>query len=488
MPAAAFASASANKSSNASKTTSRPSSVPNTHLPDTSAERRLAAPGPALPLLPLQRKLSIGAASDPLESEADAIANKVMSGGNIPAASTSPSQTLCRKCACEASGQTCAKCEEEKKQSLQRKVATSASATADHAEAPPIVHDVLRSPGQPLDGGTRSFMESRFGYDLTHVRVHTDGRAAASARAVQAMAYTSGRNIVFDSGRYQPHNRGDSLLAHELAHVIQQSSGEHPLRRKLAVLNPDAPIADPTGKGLKQSNAATIGNYLGTLCAGGAVKVDAASGQVDISSSFCNPAPVAPDFIGPPAPSASNTGTQTGCGCICDIVTSKNQWKISVDDNSWPHTDFDDHGAALGNKPGGSGGTVTAPSPNSTKLWGAETVSGKETDIDPWLVLGHELCGHAWMGNTGSHAADEASPRGEGGHQETVKRENLLRAEHGMEARGSFKDPNCGESFFRDKANPAPVNWSSYWSKCQAWRDAFNKANGTNFKMTDRIP
>lgn len=92
------------------------------------------------------------------------------------------------------------------------------------------------------------------------------------------------------------------------------------------------------------------------------------------------------------------------------------------------------------------------------------------------------------MGNTGSHAADVASPRGEGGHQETVKRENLLRAEHGIEARGSFKDPNCGESFFRDKASPATVNWSSSWATCKAWRDAYNKAHGTSYTMKDKIP
>jgi hypothetical protein len=320
------------------------------------------------------------------------------------------------------------------------------------------------------------------------VRVHTDGRAAASARAVQAIAYTSGHNIVFDSGRYQPHNTGDSLLAHELTHVIQQGSGADQLQRKLAVVSPSDPIPDPTGKGLKQTNADTIQNYLGTICAGGAVKVDGASGQVNVSSSFCSPAAVPPDFIGPPTPSAKNTGTANGCGCICDIAGSANQWKITVDDNNWPHTDFDDEDGALGKKPGGTGGTVTAPSPNSTKLWGAGTVSGKETNIDPWLVLGHELCGHAWMGNTGSHAADQASPRGEGGHQETVKRENLIRGEHGIEARGSFKDPNCGESFFRDKANPATVNWSSSWARCKAWRDAYNKAHGTTYTMADKIP
>src|SRR5262249_33693260 len=69
---------------------------------------------------------------------------------------------------------------------------------------PPIVEEVLNSPGKPLDAATRQLMESRFGHDFSHVRVHTDAKAAASARAVNAQAYTVGRDIVFGQGRYQP--------------------------------------------------------------------------------------------------------------------------------------------------------------------------------------------------------------------------------------------------------------------------------------------
>lgn len=89
--------------------------------------------------------------------------------------------------------------------------------------APPTVHEVLRSPGYSLDGGIRDVMESHFGHDFGLVRVHTDRRAAESARAVSARAYTVGRHIVFDSGEYQPHTlEGRHLLAHELTHVLQQ--------------------------------------------------------------------------------------------------------------------------------------------------------------------------------------------------------------------------------------------------------------------------
>lgn len=99
--------------------------------------------------------------------------------------------------------------------------------------APPIVHEVLRSHGQPLDAATRAFMEPRLGYDFSHVQVHADAKAAQSARAVNARAYTVGPNVVFADGQYAPHSpEGRRLLAHELTHVVHQDTGT--LRRQPA--------------------------------------------------------------------------------------------------------------------------------------------------------------------------------------------------------------------------------------------------------------
>jgi hypothetical protein len=93
------------------------------------------------------------------------------------------------------------------------------------SEVPPIVHDVLRSPGQPLDATTRAFMEPRFGHDFSQVRVHADTRAAESAGAVNALAYTVGRDVVFGAGQFAPQtSAGSKLMAHELTHVLQQKS------------------------------------------------------------------------------------------------------------------------------------------------------------------------------------------------------------------------------------------------------------------------
>ena len=87
------------------------------------------------------------------------------------------------------------------------------------------VADVLRSPGRPLDGETRVFMESRFDHDFSRVRVHADEQASRSATDVNARAYTVGQNIVFRSGHYSPHSEpGRRLLAHELTHVVQQNA------------------------------------------------------------------------------------------------------------------------------------------------------------------------------------------------------------------------------------------------------------------------
>jgi len=89
--------------------------------------------------------------------------------------------------------------------------------------APPIVHEALRSSGRPLDPSTRSVMEPRFEYDFSRVRVHTGAKAAESARAVNALAFTVGSDIVFGNGLYAPDTaNGRKILAHELTHVVQQ--------------------------------------------------------------------------------------------------------------------------------------------------------------------------------------------------------------------------------------------------------------------------
>jgi hypothetical protein len=174
------------------------------------------------PPLPIQTKLTINSPGDSYEQEADQVAGKVM---------RMPEPAVQRTCAC---GGTCPDCKKAHEGAApggakhDEHIQTKRSGTAmpGKTTAPDIVHEVLRSPGQPLDSVARSFMEPRFGHDFGKVRVHYDGKASSSAKAVQARAYTVGHNIVFGEGQYSMgSDAGKSLLAHELTHVIQQQNG-----------------------------------------------------------------------------------------------------------------------------------------------------------------------------------------------------------------------------------------------------------------------
>jgi hypothetical protein len=169
----------------------------------------------------LQAKLVVGAVNDPLEREADRAAEQVM-GQSQPGPDLSAGAVrLNRKCSsCEA---------EEDEGQVQRMPGAKRCAGG---AAPSLVSEVLRSPGQPLDAGTRAFFEPRFGRDFSGVRVHTDEQAAESARSVGARAYTVANRVVFDRGEYSPTARGRHLLAHELAHTLQQSGATQTLRRQ----------------------------------------------------------------------------------------------------------------------------------------------------------------------------------------------------------------------------------------------------------------
>jgi hypothetical protein len=161
------------------------------------------------PHLQVRPHPSVNTPGDIHEQHADRVADQVM---RMP----EPLQ----RCAC---GGGCPACQ---RQAVQRR-------GLEPGVAVPIVDDVLRSPGQPLDAEARGFMESRFGYDFSRVRVHADAKAASSSRAVNALAYTVGEHVVFAADRYRPGtSSGKRLIAHELAHVVQQSKGPVVLQRQ----------------------------------------------------------------------------------------------------------------------------------------------------------------------------------------------------------------------------------------------------------------
>lgn len=141
----------------------------------------------------LQTKLKINTPGDRYEQEADRVAERVVASKPMQAP-------------------------HEGKAQVQRK-------SISDAQTAPVADNFIQNlgPGQPLDTATRAFFEPRFGHDFSHVRVHSDARAAEAARAVNARAFTVGRDVVFGMAQYQPESTaGRQLLAHEMAHVMQQ--------------------------------------------------------------------------------------------------------------------------------------------------------------------------------------------------------------------------------------------------------------------------
>ena len=172
---------------------------------------------------------------------------------------------LQRKCACGTHAPGSGECPDCARKRLQRKGVSDAAP----AQVPRAVHDVLDSSGRSLDAAVRGWMEPRFGSDFSQVRVHDDGKAAESARAVGALAYAVGNHIVFDTHQYAPGTAtGRHLLAHELAHTLQDP-GATDMHASLAIGSPgDATelaadhAADAVTRGERASLAATHGGVV----------------------------------------------------------------------------------------------------------------------------------------------------------------------------------------------------------------------------------
>jgi hypothetical protein len=148
--------------------------------------------------LSLQTKLTVNQPRDQYEQEADRVAERVMSGKSV--------------------------------NGLSSLGADSAGHRDVTRTAPAIVHEALQTGGQHLDAKTHRLMGQRFGHDFGRVRIHTDAKATESARALHADAYAVGEDVVFAAGRYAPvTNTGQKLLAHELAHVVQQNATRLPV-------------------------------------------------------------------------------------------------------------------------------------------------------------------------------------------------------------------------------------------------------------------
>jgi hypothetical protein len=174
----------------------------------------------------LQRKLAIGASNDPLEQEADRVADQVRAASEHLGVSSAPPR-------------------------IQR---FTGQMTEGVGTAPASVERVLSSPGRPLDPAIQKDMGQRFNHDFSRVRVHTDTEAGRSARDISANAYTMGQNIVFGTGQFAPEtHKGRSLIAHELTHVMQQRTVN-----SLSLIQRDLVYGDAYPRSYKDDSAETL--------------------------------------------------------------------------------------------------------------------------------------------------------------------------------------------------------------------------------------
>ena len=166
------------------------------------------------PLHFFQPKLSVNKLDDIYEKEADAMADKVM---RMPISNNEDS--FFKPSVISSVQRKCTHCEEEE---IQRKDNIDDNLTSGNNFESYIGN--LNSGGNTISKKTKDFFEPRFGYDFSDVKIHNNTSAARSAQSINALAYTTGNNIVFNENQYSPEtDSGKRLLAHELTHVIQQN-------------------------------------------------------------------------------------------------------------------------------------------------------------------------------------------------------------------------------------------------------------------------
>lgn len=181
----------------------------------------------------IQTKLAIAQPNDKYEQEADRVADQLMrmpEPDSVASRITHPGQIpvvqrVCSQCEDNLQRQAeVTKDDEEEGQIIQAQENSGQAANVTPTLETQL--NINKGSGQPLPEQTRTFMESRFKHDFSQVRIHTDARASESAEDLSALAYTLGNNIVFGKGQFAPNTReGRRLLAHELAHTVQQEQG-----------------------------------------------------------------------------------------------------------------------------------------------------------------------------------------------------------------------------------------------------------------------
>lgn len=328
--------------------------------------------------------------------------------------------------------------------------------------------------GRSLPDSVRYYFEPRFGHDFGGVRLHTDERAAKSAEAMGASAYTYGSDVFFGKGQYEPNSRsGRALLAHELTHVVQQASTREArgmVQRAITVQNPGSQAPNPPPAvaaaaaaavgvpGLSaailatQTNALMVQGWVDQLCASGGWTVNAVSGVIDTPTrgTFCGARPT--------RGSAHHTtsGAPTSCGCLCELTapgaTDVHIHVADVFTVGGVTTDVNAAGEGVQVPPfaGHPEHNVGISGLEAVGIRGAGDTSplagaGRAQTLrdPPWIIFGHEVCGHSRLHTAFAPFGHVQSPEGD---QSATDIENRVRREHSTVAssfgirRGTFND------------------------------------------------
>lgn len=309
----------------------------------------------------------------------------------------------CPRCRPAVLQRKCAPCEDEASASTIRREADGGAAAA-----PDTAHAAraAQQGGAPLSASQRAFFEPRLGRDLGHVRLHTGGTAAAGAQAVQARAYTLGRDIVFGAGEYAPHTpAGQRLLAHELVHVLQQGGAPQAVQRTLKV---DAAASDDP-----KTAISTIKPLVTALCPDFDI---AAGGEVLPNKGS--------DCAGFRFGALSKGKQKVGCCCLCTMTAAPDAWRIVVTTKEAPTTD---EAAKQVSMPPTAG-----PSAPALSYWTAK----QTVQALPFAeAFGHELCGHAALMQIKAHPDSNGANTDRAYsdvHDPTVRIENALATEMGL--------------------------------------------------------
>jgi len=410
----------------------------------------------------IQAKLTIGQPNDKYEQEADRIADQVMRMPEPKGSLVNGHSSLVQRQA-GCTGSTCNEEEEpiqtkpigyqitpldyvqRQEESIpeeeEEKEEEPVQAKSLTSKAPPVTSGLqsqiqsMKGGGQPLPDSTRAFFESRFDRDFSQVRVHIDGIAAEAAKSVNASAFTFGKDVVFDDWQYSPETvKGRQLMAHELTHVVQQAKNKevHCLQGTIKVNDPNTTSPHHT-----QKNGDVVIGLFDKLCPDTRWQLDTNRELKPMTTGICDTAKL------------QKSGTKVSCECVCHFLSQ-----------SGPHVNITIHPTENNTRHAQAANTydMNLTGKAATDIKGVQGTAGSGSPLktvpDPaWLILGHELCGHAKT--TLPYLEQPNRPVSSYYHEMTkdwdksaVDIENLIRREHSKGGAdlgirvGEFYDPD----------------------------------------------